>query len=142
MTTEIDLAHHIHSLKLLLKTAEDPKLLWEEMQILGKKAFHLQEKMEKELEELEKATKEVTSIQMIYETRENMWDIMNKIATRELELKNKPHPAKAPEHHCCCHHHAEDHCCCHHESEPKKCCHQKATKKKCCCKGKKTCPKK
>ena len=52
MTTEIDLADHIHQLKLLLKTAKDPKLLWEEMQILGKKAFNLQVKIEEELDEV------------------------------------------------------------------------------------------
>lgn len=132
MTTEIDLAHHIHSLKLLLKTAQDPKLLWEEMQILGKKACNLQVKIEEELDELEKTTTEITAVQMLYATRETMWDIINQIAARELELKNKPHPSKMPEHHCCCHHHEEGHCCCHEEK----------TKKKCCCKGKKKCQKK
>ncbi len=131
MTTEIDLTDHIHQLKLLLKTAKDPKLLWEEMQILGKKAFNLQEKIEKELKELEQSAKEITAVQMIYETRESMWDIMNQIATKELELKNKPHPATMPEHHCCCHHHGEG-CCCHEEK----------SQKKCCCKGKKKCQKK
>lgn len=130
MTTEIDLAHHVHQLKLLLKTANDPKLLWEEMQILGKKAFHLQSKMEEELDELEQATQEITAVQMIYETRETMWDIMNQLAKRELELKEKPHPSTKPQESCGCSGSHDE--CCHHTHDC--CCHQK---KKCCDKGKK-----
>ena len=42
----VQLAHHLHHLEEMLELASDPKLLWEEMQILGKKAFNLQEKME------------------------------------------------------------------------------------------------
>ena len=129
MTKETDLAHHIHNLKMMVEVANDPKLLWEEMQILGKKAFTLQEKAEKLLNELEGQASEITTIQMLSNTREMMWDLMNQLASRELELKNKPHPKTCAhaEHHCCCHEHHERHC---HE------------KKKTCCKGKKKCPKK
>ncbi len=132
MTTAEDLAHHIHQLKLLLKTAQDPKLLWEEMQIIGKKAFQLQEKMTTELETLEKSTQEITAIQMLYATRESMWDIMNQLAQRELELKAKPHPKTTCSHKCCCH---------AHEENTKSCAHSE-TKHHCCTKGKKKCKKK
>lgn len=130
MTKETELAHHIHNLKMMLKVADDPKLLWEEMQILGKKAFVLQEKIEKLLNELEKETKQITAIQMLADTREMMWDLMNQLASRELELKTKPHPQNCThEHHCCCHEHEKEHHCCNQIS-------------KCGKKGKKTCPKK
>ena len=59
----IQLAHHLHHLEEMLEIAENPKLLWEEMQILGKKAFDLQEKMEALLNELEAETKEVSAVQ-------------------------------------------------------------------------------
>lgn len=131
MTKETDLAHHIHNLKMMVDVANDPKLLWEEMQILGKKAFNLQEKMEKLLDDLEATATEITAIQMLSDTREMMWDLMNQLAARELALKSKPHPKTCSheEHHCCCHEHHECHC---HKEE----------KKKSCCKGKKKCPKK
>lgn len=131
MTKETNLAHHVHNLKIMVEVANDPKILWEEMQILGKKAFNLQEKMEKLLNELEETATEVTAIQMVSNTREMMWDLMNQLAIRELELKSKPHPQVSPQkvHHCCCHEHHECHC------------HEK-TKKKSCCKGRKKCPKK
>lgn len=122
----VQLAHHLHHLEEMLELANDPKLLWEEMQILGKKAFNLQEKMEAELNELEKELKEVSAIQTIFETREKMWDIMNQLAMAELKLKEKTltKPAKK-----CCHGKAEHKCCCH-EHEDK------------CCKGKAKCKKK
>ena len=117
----IQLAHHLHHLEEMLELAHDPKLLWEEMQILGKKAFTLQEKMEEELNELEIELKEVSAIQTIFETREKMWDIMDQLAMAELKLKEKT-LTKAPsqkgktKNKCCCHHH-ENHkkCCCKKE---------------------------
>ena len=113
----VQLAHHLHHLEEMLELANDPKLLWEEMQILGKKAFTLQEKMEQELNELEEELKEVSAIQTIFETREKMWDIMNQLASAELKLKEKTLTKstkkcgqKKAEHKCCCHEH-EDKCC-------------------------------
>lgn len=123
MTKETELAHHIHDLKMMVKVASDPKLLWEEMQILGQKAFKLQEKMEKILNELEETTNEITAIQMLSDTREMMWDLMNQLAAKELELKEKPHPKECPsEHHCCCHEHMNNHHCCCHQHNEHKCC--------------------
>ena len=124
----VQLAHHLHHLEEMLELANDPKLLWEEMQILGKKAFTLQEKMETELNELEEELKEVSAIQTLFETREKMWDIMNQLAVAELKLKEKTltKPAKK-----CCHGKTEHKCCCHEHED------------KCSCKkGKKSCKKK
>lgn len=132
----VQLAHHLHHLEEMLDLANDPKLLWEEMQILGKKAFTLQEKMEQELNELEKELKEISAIQTIFETREKMWDIMNQLAVAELKLKERT-LTKTPKKQCC-HGKSEHKCCCHeHNSE----CRGK--KEKCTCeKGKTTCKRK
>ena len=124
----VQLAHHLHHLEEMLELANDPKLLWEEMQILGKKAFTLQEKMEAELNELEEELKEVSAIQTIFETREKMWDIMNQLAVAELKLKEKTLTKSDKK---CCHEKAEHTCCCHEHED------------KCSCKkGKKSCKKK
>ena len=131
----VQLAHHLHHLEEMLELAGDPKLLWEEMQILGKKAFALQEKMETELNELEEELKEVSAVQTIFETREKMWDIMNQLAVAELKLKEKTltKPAKKT-----CSQKSEHKCCCHKHHE--KCCDKK---EKCTCKkGKSKCKKK
>ena len=124
----VQLAHHLHHLEEMLELENDPKLLWEEMQILGKKAFTLQEKMEVELNELEEELKEVSAIQTIFETREKMWDIMNQLAVAELKLKEKTLTKSDKK---CCHEKAEHTCCCHEHED------------KCSCKkGKKSCKKK
>ena len=115
----LELAHQLHHLQELSDLANDPKLLWEEMQILGQKAFALQEKMEILLNTLEKETNEVSAIQTLFETREKMGDIMNELAQAEFRLKEKTH--KKPEGHKSCpeckdkHHHP---CCCHHSAGP------------------------
>ena len=124
----VQLAHHLHHLEEMLELANDPKLLWEEMQILGKKAFNIQEKMEAELNELEEELKEVSAIQTIFETREKMWDIMNQLAVAELKLKEKTLTKSDKK---CCHGKTEHHCCCHEHED------------KCSCKkGNKSCKKK
>ena len=132
----IQLAHHLHHLEEMLELANDPKLLWEEMQILGKKAFTLQEKIENELNELENELREVAAVQTIFETREKMWDIMNQLAIAELKLKEKTLTKTTKK---CCHEKEEHKCCCHHENG-KRCCDkkEKCTGKK----GKTKCKKK
>ena len=122
----IQLAHHLHHLEEMLELANDPKLLWEEMQILGKKAFALQEKMEAELNELETELKEISAIQTLFETREKMWDIMEQLAVTELKLKEKTLTKSGKK---CCHKKEEHHCCCHGHTDE-------------CCKGKQSCKKK
>ena len=116
----LQLAHHLHHLQEMLELAQDPKLLWEEMQILGNKAFALQQKMEEELNELETELEEISAIQTLFETREKMWDIMNELALLELKLKEKTLTKASQKkcscssvkknHPCCCHKHAEEHC--------------------------------
>ncbi len=137
MTKETELAHHIHNLKMMVKVANNPKLLWEEMQILGQKAFKLQDKMEKLLDELEAQASEITAIQMLSDTREMMWDLMNQLATKELELKTKPHPKSALHnlHCCCCEHTSQEHCCSEHTKS-------EGCQKKCATKRSKKCQKK
>ena len=118
----IQLAHYLHHLEEMLVLAEDPKLLWEEMQILGKKAFTLQEKMEQLLTDLETETKEVSVIQTLFETREKMWDMMSQLAQAELKLKEKTltKTNKKEAHKCgCCHHHEQEGKCC--KGKEKKC---------------------
>ncbi|MGN0919990.1 MAG: hypothetical protein ACI4OR_04475 [Alphaproteobacteria bacterium] len=132
----IQLAHHLHHLEEMLEVAENPKLLLEEMQILGQKAFNLQEKMEALLNELEAETQEVSAVQTIFETREKMWDMMNQLALAELKLKEKTLTKKCPK----CPPSKEEHqkCCCSHE-HGEKCCHHEQK----CCQGKgKKCQKK
>ena len=114
----LQLAHHLHHLQEMLELAQNPKLLWEEMQILGKKAFALQQEMEEELNELETELEEISAIQTLFETREKMWDIMNELALVELKLKEKTLTKASSQkslsakedHHCCCHEHGEK-CC-------------------------------
>ncbi len=134
----IQLAHHLHHLEELLEVAENPKLLWEEMQILGKKAFDLQEKMEAEINELEEELKEVSAIQTVFETREKMWDIMSQLAMAELKLKEKT-LTKAPKK--CCHKDEHKDCCCHNEEHREGCCSHQG-EHKCCSKKEKKCKKK
>ena len=129
----LELAHQLHHLEEMLEIANDPKILWEEMQILGKKAFVLQEKMEMLLNELESELKEVSAIQTLFETREKMWDIMNQLATAELKLKEKT-LKKSPSSKCC---HGKHERCCHHKHNDKECCHHEKN-----CKRKTTCKKK
>ena len=122
----LELAHQLHHLEEMLELANNPKLLWEEMQILGKKSFILQEKMEKLLNDLEKETDEISAIQTLFETREKMWDIMKQLATAELELKQKT-LTKA----------TNNHTCCHSQKGTKRGCCGGKSEKKCTCKGKK-----
>ena len=131
----LELAHQLHHLEEMLELANDPKLLWEEMQILGKKAFALQEKMENLLNDLEEETKEISAIQTIFETREKMWDMMNQLAMAELKLKEKT-LTKSPKK-CCQKKKEEKECCCDYKHKTESC-HEK---RKCSCKGK-TCKKK
>ncbi len=120
----LELAHQLHHLEEMVELVNDPKLLWEEMQILGKKAFTLQEKMEKLLNVLEKETEEVSAVQTLFETRERMWDIMNQLAVAELKLKEKTLTKKGKK---CCSQKEEHKCCCHHEHSDK-CCQKKGKK--------------
>lgn len=73
----------------LRENSEDKKILWEEMKILSAKAFDLQDEIIKELEQLEQTETDLVKLQSVFDTREMVWDIIAKIATRELEIKEK-----------------------------------------------------
>lgn len=143
----------IQKLTNLLEQSQNKKLLWEEMQIISQKAFELQDKIMDELDEIEATETDVTKLQATFSARESIWDIMTKIAERELEMKEKTHHKETPEerekrhkeimtevaeeeHHCCCGHHHSG-CCGKHKHAEECHCHQEKPKRKCCCRKKK-----
>lgn len=89
-----EVSHLLQHLNKLLETANNPKILWEEMQIVSGKAFDLQEQIMAILDEEEKTEKNIARLQAVFEARELTWDIVAKIAERELEIKEKTHTKK------------------------------------------------
>ena len=89
------------------------------MKILSAKAFDLQDEITKDLEELEQTETDLVKLQSVFDTREMVWDIIAKIATRELEIKEKATKGhkeaheKTPAKRGCEHHHHEGECTCH-----------------------------
>lgn len=84
-----DISHLIEHLEQLLKDAENPKILWEEMQLISKKAFELQEEILSILDARENTETDVARLQAVFDKREQVWDIMNRLAVLELTLKEK-----------------------------------------------------
>ena len=143
----------IQKLTNLLEQSQNKKLLWEEMVLISQKAFALQDKIMAELDKIEATETNVTKLQAAFAAREGIWDIMTKIAERELEMKEKTHHKETPAerekrhkeimaevaeegHHCCCGHHHGG-CCGQHKHEHECGCHQEKPKRKCCYKKKK-----
>lgn len=136
MTSPLEkITKKLEQLSKIQQNAQDKKILWEEMKILSAKAFDLQDEITKDLEELEQTETDLVKLQSVFDTREMVWDIIAKIATRELEVKEKAtkghkkaHEKTPAKHACGCHHHEDegschdhsscehDHteCCCHH----------------------------
>ena len=151
--TKMDtLNKNIQKLTNLLEQSQNKKLLWEEMQLISAKAFDLQEKIMEDLDKTEATETNVTKLQAAFSARESIWDIMTKIAGRELELKEKTYHKETPEereqrhrdimseankeeHHCCCGHH-HNNCCKNHKHSETCCCQQEKPKRKCCHKKK------
>lgn len=146
------LNQYIQKLTNLVEQSKNKKLLWEEAQLISKKAFDFQDKIMAELDKIEALETDITKIQAAFAARETIWDLMNQITSRELELKEKSHHKETPEerekrhadihadmqeHHCCCHHHSDD-CCCNHEQHECNCHHEGHH----CTKGHKKCQKK
>lgn len=146
------LNQNIQKLTKLAEQSQNKKLLWEEMQIISKKAFELQDQIMAELDKTEATETNVTKLQAAFSARETIWDIMAKITERELEMKEKTHHKETPEerekrheeimadvaeeeHHCCCGHHHSG-CCKKHKHDEECHCHQEKPKRKCCCKKK------
>ena len=101
----------------LSECAENPKLLFEEVQTIQEKAFKIQDELMQILEDMEKETKDITQLQNVFQIRENVWDIMNKLADKEQEIKmtkNKKAPCKkGTDYSCKCNHDHHEECCCH-----------------------------
>ena len=131
-----DINTNIQKLTNLIKQSKNKKLLWEEMQIISEKAFDLQDKIMAELDKMEALEKDIVKVQAAFTARETIWELMNQLTERELELKSKTFHKETPEEKEKRHHdltEEECHCCCGHHDE--KCCHQKKERK--CCRGKK-----
>lgn len=139
-----NLNHNIQQLTALVQNAGNKKLLWEEMQLISKKAFELQDLIMADLDEIEASETDITQIQAAFAARESIWDMMKQITERELELKEKTHRKETPaereqrhrealtpeeNHPCCCGHTHHDGCA-HADSDH------------CCHKGHKSCQKK
>ena len=68
----------------LSKSAAEERILPQEMRIIQEKAFSVQEEMMKLLQAQEDVAKDVREIQNIFQIREDVWDIMNALAAREV----------------------------------------------------------
>lgn len=136
------LTHQIEHLEELLETAQNPKILWEEMQILGGQAFDLQDKIMLALDRAEETETDIAAVQQLFETREYVWDLMNQIALLEAHLKEKTFPNGQGEKKaaCSCHEHKDGkkHSChCAHEHKGEACCSTQTGRKSVLVKAKK-----
>lgn len=110
----------------LSQTAQNKKILPEECVMVTNQAFQLENEILTLIEAEEATETDIKSIQMLYDLRENVWDIVGKITAREEEVKAKAHiketyrenkeafRAEAEKEQCCCHHHHAG-CCCGEE---------------------------
>lgn len=105
----------------LSECADTPQILYEEIQVIQDKAFKAQDEIMELLEQMENDTKDISTLQNIFQIRENVWDIMSKLAAREQQIKKTKNKKAAGSNkqkcHCGCHH-EHDTCCCQHKDEP------------------------
>ena len=122
-----EITKKVEALNRLKETAHNPKILIEEMQIVADKAFQLQEDIIALIQQAEEQEANIAAIQSLFETKEMVWDIIENITSRELEIKEKTHQKGS------CNHKKEDCCCGSKEHD----CHQEddnaCSNKKCCC---------
>ncbi|MDD3669508.1 MAG: hypothetical protein PHX68_04465 [Alphaproteobacteria bacterium] len=85
----MDVAQQITRLNALWRNAQEPKLLWEEMQVIAQQAFAVQAEAMEALDRSEKTASSVAAVQSVFAAREQVWDIAGKIAAREQEIKEK-----------------------------------------------------
>lgn len=129
MTSPLEnITKKLEHLSKIQKNTEEKKILWEEMKILSSKAFDLQDEIIKELEQLEQTETDLVKLQSVFDTREMVWDLIAKIATRELEVKEKAtkghkdaHEKTPAKHECGCHHH-DTNCACECDHKHHDCC--------------------
>lgn len=112
-------------LNKLKETANNPKILWEEMKIVADKSFKLQEDILDLIKQAEETEQNVAALQSLFETREMVWDIIEEITELEIKSKEKAHTKKSKcaskKDSCCKHNNCEEkpesectgHCCCH-----------------------------
>ncbi len=141
MTKFEEITKKVNHLNKILENANEPKILWEEMKILSGKAFDLQDEINDALIQLEETETDLIKLQSVFDTREMVWDMIAKIATRELEVKEKTTkgrknatektPARRDK--CCCGHthddqhkkcHSDEHDCDCHDGHHTCCCHK------------------
>lgn len=79
----------LYQLNQLNETAHNKKILLEEMRIVSEKAFDLQEEIMSLLDAAELTERDVEAMRELFDTREAVWNTMNEIALRELEVKEK-----------------------------------------------------
>ena len=136
MTKFEEITKKVNHLNKILENAIEPKILWEEMKILSAKAFDLQDEINDALVKLEETETDLIKLQSVFDTREMMWDMIAKIATRELEIKEKTTtgrknatektPARRKK--CCCGHtHDDKHDCCHSDKHTCDCSEEKTS---------------
>lgn len=89
----------LYQLNKLNETAHNKKILLEEMRIVSQKAFDLQEEIMSLLDAAELTERDVEAMRELFDTREVVWNTMNEIALRELEIKEKSYHKQSS----CCH---------------------------------------
>ncbi len=140
-----ELNQYILRLSTLAEDSKNPKLLWEEMQIISQKAFDLQEKIMAELDRIEQNETDITQIQAAFAARESIWDMMAQITEREIAFKEKTHrketPAEREKRHKEALSESNETCTCghHHDGKKEGCRHHHTHQKDCCCHGGQTC---
>ena len=122
-----EITKKMESLNKLRETANNPKILWEEMKIVADKSFKLQEDILELIKQAEETEQNVAALQSLFETREMVWDIIDEITTLEIKSKEKAHTKQSKcsskkecdcsKEGCCSHEDNEEechgHCCCH-----------------------------
>lgn len=137
----------LNRLNHLAQTAQNPKIVLEEIRLISAEAFELQDELMCLLSEAEATETDIKIVQTLFTTREAVWDSVNQIALREKEIKESHSSREAFKKHqsdsqkqseqtpknCCC---EKEHCCSHSKEHPSshKCCQSHHHKEgHCCC---------
>ena len=108
----------------LSELAQNKKILPEECKIISNEAFQLENEILTLIEKAEEKETDIKTVQLLYDLRENVWDIVGKITAREEEVKarslnketyREKKEAFQAEKESCCHSHHHDACHCHDE---------------------------
>ncbi len=128
MTHSIE--EQIHHLEHLLETAQNPKILWEEMQLVSQRAFDLQDQIMEQLDKAEKEEENIARVQALFQAREIVWDMMASLAVLETNLKektfkNQSHSKQTENTNkkCHCAHHKSEQACHSAQHHSESCCH-------------------